>query len=76
MPFKAFKRIYGADKLKRLPEKQLHIKDAGGNHLGYKGTYHVPMLILGRKVTHDLVVFENVQDNILDIDFIREHFLS
>jgi hypothetical protein len=48
MPFEAFKRIYGPDILKRLPEKQLHIKDAGGYDLGYKGAYLVPLQILGR----------------------------
>ncbi len=48
MPFKAFKRIYGTSKLKKLPENGLKIKDAGGNDLGNKGTYLVPMQILGR----------------------------
>jgi hypothetical protein len=38
MPFKAFKRIYGTSKLKRKPENDLKIKDAGGNDLGYKGS--------------------------------------
>jgi hypothetical protein len=38
MPFKAFKRIYGTSKLKKLPKNRLKIKDAGGNDLGYKGT--------------------------------------
>jgi hypothetical protein len=46
MPFKAFKRIYGPDKLKKLPKKELHIRDAGGNDLGYKGTFLLPMQIL------------------------------
>ena len=62
--------------MKKLPEKDLHIRDAGGNDLGYKGTYLVPMQILGREVMHDLVVLENVQDKILGIDFIRQHHLS
>jgi hypothetical protein len=70
IPFKVFKRIYGPDKLKRLLEKQLHIK------MQEATTYLVPMQIMGRKVMHDLVVLKNVQDNILGIDFIREHFLS
>jgi hypothetical protein len=52
MPFKAFKRIYSPTKLKKLPEKDLHIKDAGGKDLGYKGTYLVLIQILGRKVMH------------------------
>jgi hypothetical protein len=29
MPFKAFERIYGPEKLKKLPEKELHIRDTG-----------------------------------------------
>jgi hypothetical protein len=28
MPIKALKRIYGSAKLKKLPEKELHIRDA------------------------------------------------
>jgi hypothetical protein len=39
MPFKVFKPIYGMVNCKRLPGKDLHIKDARGNDLGYKGTY-------------------------------------
>ncbi len=27
----AFKQIYGPVKLKKIPEKDLHIRDAGGN---------------------------------------------
>ncbi len=76
MPFKAFKRIYGTSKLKKVPEIGLKIKDAGGNDLGYKGTFLVPMQIFGRKVMHDLVVLENVQDQILGIDFIKQHTMS
>ncbi len=76
MPFKASKRIYGPAKLKKLPEKELHIRDTIGNVLGYKGTYLVPMQILSRKVMHDLVVLEHSQNNILGIDFIHEHILS
>ncbi len=76
MPFKAFKRIYGTSKLKKLPENGLKIKDAGGNDLGCKGTYIVPMQILGRKIMHDLVILEQVQDQILGIDFIKQHVMS
>jgi hypothetical protein len=42
MPFKA------------LPEKELHIRDARGNDLGYKGTYIVPMQVLSIKVMQDV----------------------
>jgi hypothetical protein len=76
MPFKAFKRIYGTTKLKRKPESDLKIKDAGGNDLGYKGTFLVTMQILGRKIMHDLVILEHVQDNILGMDFIKQHSMS
>ncbi len=50
MPFKAFKKIHGTTNLKRKPEPDLKIKDAGGNDLGYRGTYMVPMQILGEKL--------------------------
>jgi hypothetical protein len=76
MPFKPFKRIYGSAKPKKLPEKKLHIRDTGGNDLGYKGTYLVPMQILGRKVMHDLVVLDHVQDHMLGNDFIKQRCLS
>jgi hypothetical protein len=76
MPFKAFKRIYGTSKLKKMPENNLKIKDAGGNDLGYSRTYLVPMQILGRKIMHDLVILDNVQDYILGIDFIKQHAMS
>jgi hypothetical protein len=76
MPFKAFKRIYGTTKLKKKPEPDLKIKDAGGNDLGYKETYLVPMQILGRKIMHDLVILEHIQDHILGIDFIKQHAMS
>jgi hypothetical protein len=76
MPFKAFKRIYGPAKLKKLPEKKLHIRDTRGNNLGYKAHILYPMQILCRKVMQNLVVLEHVQVNILQIDFICEQSLS
>jgi hypothetical protein len=51
--------------------KNLLIKDARGNDLGYKGTSLVSIQILGRKLMHDLVVVENVQDTIIIIHFVR-----
>jgi hypothetical protein len=76
MPFKAFKRIHGIFKLRQKPEKDMKIKDAGGNDLGYKGTVLVPMQILGRKIMLHLVILEHVQDYILGIDFIKQHAMS
>jgi hypothetical protein len=34
------------------------------------------MQILGRKIMHDLVILEHVQDHILGIDFIKQHAMS
>jgi hypothetical protein len=34
------------------------------------------MQILGRKIMHDLVILKHVQDNILGIDFIKQHAMS
>ena len=76
MPFKAFKRIYDSTKPKKLPEKELQIRDARGNDLGYKGTYLVSMQILGRKVMHDLVILDHVQDHIFGTNFIERLCLS
>jgi hypothetical protein len=36
----------------------------------------VPIQILGRKIMHDLVILEHVQDNILGIDLIKQHAMS
>jgi hypothetical protein len=36
----------------------------------------VLMQILGRKIMHDLVILEYVQDNILGIDIIKQHAKS
>jgi hypothetical protein len=68
-----FKRIYGPVTLEKLTQKDLHIKNVGGNNLGYKCTYLVPIKILGRKEMHDLVVLENVNVKILGIDFILKN---
>ena len=80
MPFKAFMRIYGPESLKprprRLQENNLQIRDAGGNDLGYKGTYMVDMEIFGKQVQHDVIVLEHVQDYILGCDFIHKHNLG
>jgi hypothetical protein len=73
MPFKG---IYRTTNVKKLPEKDLHIRDAGDNDPRYKDAYLVPMHLLVKKVMHDLVVLENVQDKILGIDFIRQHALG
>jgi hypothetical protein len=75
MPFKAFKRIHNPAKLRKLTLKELHIRDEGGNDLEYKGTYLVQTQLLGRKVMHDLVVLEHVQDNINGINLIHQHTL-
>ena len=75
MPFKAFKRIYGTAQPKKIDAK-LNIRDAGGNDLGYQGTYLLPMQLMGKKIMHDIVVLEHLQDNIIGIDCINKHFLG
>ena len=54
MPFNAFKRIHWPEFLKKTKQihENLNIKDAGGNDLGYKGTFLVEMEIFGRQVEH------------------------
>jgi hypothetical protein len=66
MPFTTFNQT------QKLLEKDLYIKDAGGNNLVYKSTYQVTMQILGRKVMSDLVVLENVHNKTLGIYFIHQ----
>ena len=75
MPFKVFKRIYGSTNAKKMDAK-LNIRDAGGNDLGYKGTYLLPMQHMGKRIMHDIVVLENLQDNIIGINCINKHFLQ
>ena len=75
MPFNAFKRIHGTAQPKKINAK-LNIRDAGGNDLGYQGTYLLPMQLIGKKIMPDIVVLENLQDNIIGIDCINKHFLG
>ena len=75
MPFKAFKRIYGSTNVKKI-NANLNIRDAGGNDLGYKGTYLLPIQLMGKRIMHDMVILENLQDNIIGIDCIHKHFLG
>ena len=75
MPFKAFKQMYGTTHPKKIDVK-LNIRDAGGNELGYQGTYLLPMQLMGKKIMHDIVVLEHLPDNIISIDCINKHFLG
>jgi hypothetical protein len=45
--FKAFQHIYQTANCKQLPDKNLHIKDVGGNDLKYTGTFLLLMKVLG-----------------------------
>jgi hypothetical protein len=76
MLFKAFKQIYRPEKLKKLAEKELHTRDTGGKELGYKGYLPSPNATPWSKVMQDLVVLEQVQEDIVGINFIRQHALS
>ena len=67
MSFKAFKRIYGTTNAKKIDAK-LDIRDAGGNDFGSQGTYLLPMQLMVKRIVHDIVVLENLQDNIIGID--------
>ena len=49
LPFKAFKRIYGTTQPKKIDTK-LNIRDSGGNALRYRGTYLLPMQLMGKKI--------------------------
>jgi hypothetical protein len=48
MPFKTFEKFYCPAKLKNYQRKIYTSRMMGGNHLGYKGTYLVPIQILGK----------------------------
>jgi hypothetical protein len=63
VPFKAFKRIYGPAKQKNNVKKAAHQRPR--RQISRVQRYLVPMQILSRKVMHNLVVLEHVQDNIL-----------
>ena len=78
MPEKVFRKMFPADK--RPPKvnmpKETKFTDAGGNDLGYVGTFLMDMKIMGKQVQHEVVVLNRLTDSILGIEFMNKHFLS
>ena len=52
------------------------LKDAGGNSLGFRGVYAIPLTIMGKTVTHEVWVCDKVTDLIIGVDFIQIHKLA
>ena len=79
MPEKAFRRLFPPDKRPEpLPLNTLDrpLQDAGGNDLGFIGTFLLEFNIKGRKVKHEVAVLRKLTDSILGADFMHRHHLS
>ncbi len=51
-------------------------KAANGSKMDSMGTYKIKMTIRGRKFLHPVTVVEELNDNILGIDFMHQHKLN
>ena len=52
------------------------LRDAGGNSLGFRGVYSIPLTILGKTVLHEVWVCDKITDLIIGVDFIQIHKLA
>ena len=58
------------------PRTDRPLQDAGGNDLGFIGTFLLEFNIKGRKVKHKVAVLKKLTDSILSADFMHRHHLS
>ena len=54
----------------------LNLRDAGGNSLGFRGVYNIPLTIMGKTVIHEVWVCDKITDLIIGVDFIQIHKLA
>ena len=53
-----------------------NLRDAGGNSLGFRGAYNIPLTIDGKTVVHKDWVCDKITDLIIGIDFIQTNKLA
>ena len=70
MPEKVFRKIFPADKRppKVIMSKETKFTDAGGNDLGYVGTFLMDMKIMGKQIQHEVVVLNKLTDSSLELN--------
>ena len=52
------------------------LRDAGGNSLGFRGVYKIPLTIMGKTVVHEVWVCDKITDLIIGVDFIQTFKLA
>ncbi len=71
----SFREAFGHSK-PRLLKKGAGCIAANGSRISSLGMFEIEMTIRGRKFTHTVTVVEELNDNILGIDFIHQHKLN
>ena len=71
----SFRDAFGHQK-PRLVKKSAGCITANGSRMESLGIFEIEMTIRGRKFTHHVTVVEDLNDNILGIDFMHQHKLN
>ena len=71
----SFRESFGHSK-PRLLKKSAGCITANGSRMDSMGIYEIEMTIRGRKFVHPVTVVEDLNDNILGIDFMHQHKLN
>jgi len=71
----SFWESFGHSKPKLL-KKSAGCIAANGSKMDSMGIYEIEMTIRGRKFVHPVTVVEDINDNILGIDFMHQHKLN
>jgi hypothetical protein len=71
----SFRESFGHSK-PRLLKKSAGCIAANGSRMDSMGIYEIKMTIRGRKFVHPVTVVEDLNDNILGIDFMHQHKLN
>jgi hypothetical protein len=71
----SFREAFGHQK-PRMVKKSAGCIAANGSRMESMGIFEIEMTIRGRKFTHHVTVVEDLNDNILGIDFMHQHKLN
>ena len=70
----SFRESFGHSKPKLLKKSAGYIA-ANGSRMDSMGIYEIEITIKGRKFLHPVTIVEDLNDNILGIDFMHQHKL-
>jgi hypothetical protein len=71
----SFRETFETNKPK-LIQKGAGCVAANGSRINYLGVFELPMTIRGKKYVHPVTVVEDINDNILNIDFMNENRMN